>query len=62
MQDIIDAMRRPSAPIGTKDNPYVIVVPRWLQDRCEAEGTTAQALADETFRYPTRIEIAEDYR
>lgn len=61
MDDIIRAMREPRAPIGTRDNPYVLVVPRWYEDRCIAEGTTAQAVADATLMYPTRVDVMEDY-
>lgn len=51
--------------IGTPDNPYVIVVPKWFEARCIAEGTTPQAVYDSTFRGSSfrhgRVEVLEDY-
>jgi hypothetical protein len=35
--------------IGSKDRPYELVVPGWLEDRYVALGTTAQEQADLMF-------------
>lgn len=52
-------------PVGTAANPYVVVVPKWFEDRCAAEGTTAQEVYDYTYRGSSfqhgRVEIVEDY-
>lgn len=52
-------------PVGTAANPYVVVVPKWFEDRCVAEGTTAQDVYDQTYRGSSfqhgRVEIMEDY-
>ncbi len=53
-------------PIGTPDNPYVVYVPQWYADRCEAEGTTPQEVYDKTYAESSfrhgRVEIIGDYR
>lgn len=36
-------------PVGTESNPYVIVVPKWYEERCLAEGTTPQEVYDQTY-------------
>lgn len=60
--DVIAAMRRPSAPIGTKDNPWVLVVPQWFVDRCTAEGTTPQEVGEQIgLPTHTRIDVMKDY-
>lgn len=61
LDDIVRAMRKPSAPIGTNDNPYVVIVPKWFEERRIAEGTTPQEVGDKMFRYATRVEVLEDY-
>lgn len=43
--------------IGTAENPYVLHVPGWMEDRAAAEGTTLQEVADRVLRYPTRVEV-----
>lgn len=59
MSDKIEKIRasydEPS--IGSAENPYVLFVPGWLEDRYVAEGTTAQAAADRLFRYKVRVEV-----
>lgn len=48
-------------PIGSPENPYILMVPRWFEDKAEAEGTTSQAMADEMFRYDVKVEIVDGY-
>lgn len=53
-------------PIGTAANPYVVVVPKWFEQRCIQEGTTPQALYDLTYGNTSfrhgRVEVLDDYR
>lgn len=43
--------------LGSKERPYLLIVPEWVEDRCVAEGTTAQDLANNLFRYVVEVEV-----
>lgn len=59
--EVLDALlaardrERELPPIGSVERPYELIVPGWMEDRAIAEGTTLQAVADRTLRYPTRV-------
>jgi hypothetical protein len=62
--DYLDKMikrERNTPPIGSVDNPYLLYVPSWIEDRAIAEGTTSQEKADELFRYHVKVIIVEAY-
>lgn len=63
---IQQARNAPAPPVGTKDNPYVVVVPKWFEERCIAEGHSPQQVYDAVFAGSSfrhgRVEVLDDYR
>lgn len=43
--------------LGSEENPYILHVPGWMEDRAIEQGTTLQAIADKTFRYHTKVVV-----
>lgn len=63
MQEILDMIlaqrdREASLPIiGSKERPYQLLVPFWLEERAKEQGTTCQALADDLFRVAVDVQV-----
>lgn len=65
LNDLVSFSRqlRNANRVGTPDHPYVVVVPKWFEERCIQQGTTAQEAYDQTFRNSSfrhgRVDIME---
>lgn len=62
----VDMMHRvrTAPPVGTEQNQYVVLVPKWFEALCDEEGTTPQEVYDRRFGHSSfrhgRVEVVVD--